>query len=384
MLFCQKHNFDLEPGIHYINGAYMSPISKRVEAAGLEGVRRKSRPYLIAPDDFYNGVDQLKDLFARLVNAPSAGQVAIIPSVSYGMALVAKNLPTRPGQNIVVAEAQFPSNVYTWRELAKAQQLHIKTVPYPLESADGRGVTWNQRVLEGIDNETVLVALAHTHWANGSKFDLKTISARCREVGAKLVIDGTQSVGALPFDVQDFGVDALVCAGYKWLMGAYSLGYAWFSDDFLNGRPLEENWIARKNSQDFRGLVDYQDDYQPGAARYDMGEKSSFIHVAMGIEALSQLLEWGIENIQQYCAQLTQPAVEIWKKHGYWVEDPQWRGAHLFGIQMPDGLDADDLLLRLRKENIYVSVRGSFVRISPNVYNDEGDIAALTAVLTAV
>jgi selenocysteine lyase/cysteine desulfurase len=384
MLNCQKNNFDLEPGVHYLNGAYMSPLSNRVEAAGLEAVSRKKRPYLITPEDFFTDVKRLKSLFAQLVNAPKAEQIALIPSASYGIATVAKNLSTHSGQNIVVLDAQFPSNLYSWRELAKERQLQITTVAYPAELTEHRGAEWNQRVLESIDRQTVMVTMAHVHWANGSRFDLAAISARCKEVGAKLVIDGTQSVGALPFDVQALGVDALICAGYKWLMGPYALGYAYFSETFQDGKPLEENWIARKNAEDFRGLVDYQDEYQHGATRYDMGEKSNFIHVPMAIEALSQLLDWGIDNIQAYCQQLTAQAVDTWRQHGYWVEDPQWRGGHLFGIQVPAGMPAESLLNCLKERQVFVSVRGDFVRISPNVYNDAADIEVLTEVLVGM
>jgi selenocysteine lyase/cysteine desulfurase len=380
-MHAQKHLFDLDPTQHYINGSYMSPISKRVAAAGVAGVMRKMKPNEVSPTDFFTDVERLKVLFAQLVNAEHPHRVTLIPSVSYGTATVAQNLKVKKGQNIIVAEAQFPSNVFSWRELAKRKKLNIKTIPFPIELPDNRGQNWNQRILESIDNQTVLVSLAHVHWANGTKFDLKAIGQRCRDVGAKFVIDGTQSVGALPFDVQEFGVDALICGGYKWLMGGYSLGYAYYSDTFDGGKPLEENWIARRNSEDFRSLLNYEDDYQPLSTRYDMGEKSNFILVPMGIEALSQLLEWGIDNIQTYCRQLTADAIAEWRSLGYWVEHDDWRGGHLFGVQMPPSVSMEKLLTNLKAKNIHVSVRGDFVRISPNIYNDAADIEALSGVL---
>jgi selenocysteine lyase/cysteine desulfurase len=382
MLNCQKHLFDLDPAVHYINGAYMSPITRQAHALGVAAVGRKRNPFTIAPADFFSDVDQLKKQFARLVNAAEWQRVAIIPSVSYGIATIAQNLHLRAGQNIVVAEAQFPSNVYAWRVLAKDKQLTIHTIAYPVELQEGRGMNWNARILEAITPDTGLVALAHVHWANGTRFDLAAIGARCREVGAAFVIDGTQSVGALPFDVEAFGVDALVCGGYKWLMGPYALGYAYYGSRFDDGKPLEETWMGRRNARDFNGLVDYRDAYEPFSARYDMGEKSNFIHVPMASEALRQLLEWQPARIQAYCRALTEEAVAVWRQHGYWVEESEWRGAHLFGVQLPKGRSTDVLLKKLAEKRIFVSVRGEFVRISPNVYNDADDIAALTAVLT--
>ena len=381
MLTCQKHLFDLEPDVHYLNCAYMSPISKATAAIGAEAVNRKLRPYTITPNDFFSDVDQLKTLFARLINAEHRDRIAIIPSVSYGTAIVSKNLKTRKGQNIVVAEAQFPSNVYTWRELAKERNLIVKTIPYPIEIADGRGKTWNKRILESIDANTTLVTLGHVHWANGTLFDLKKIGQRCREVGAIFVIDGTQSVGALPFDVQDFGVDALICGGYKTLMGPYSLGYAYLGAYFDNGKPLEESWMARKDSENFSGLLNYQDDYHPLSIRYDMGEKSNFIAVPMGIVALSEILERGVSNIQAYSQDLTKNAIKAWQKVGFWVENTEFRSQHLFGLQLPPSISSDNLLAKLKENKISVSVRGDFVRISTNVYNDTTDIQALTEVL---
>jgi selenocysteine lyase/cysteine desulfurase len=380
MLTCQKHLFSLEPEYHYINGAYMSPSMKAVDAAGYAGIQRKSRPYRTNSEDFFTETEILRGLFAQLINAEQPRRVALIPSVSYGMAIVAKNIVAKKGQNIVVAEAQFPSNIYAWRKLAKEKGLKIKTVPYPSVSK-GRSKLWNEDILEAIDEKTAMVALGHIHWANGSKFDLKRIGQRVHEVGALFVIDGTQSVGAMPIDVQDFGIDALVCGGYKWLMGPYSLGYGYFNEKFDTGKPLEENWISRKNSENFAGLIDYQDEYQPLSMRYDVGERSNFILVPMAIEALKQLLAWGADNIQDYCHHLTKEAVALWREKGFWIEHEDWRSKHLFGIQMPQGISIEQLQIALKEKKISVSVRGDFVRISPNVYNDENDIAALTDVL---
>ena len=382
MIHCQKHLFNLDADFHYINCAYMSPLMNSVLEAGQVGLLKKAKPYTITPQDFFDDVEILRGLFAKLINAENDKRVAIIPSVSYGMAVVANNLKAEKGQNIVVAEAQFPSNVYPWMALAKEKGLNIKFVPYP-SVFEGRGRLWNQHILEAIDKDTCMVALAHTHWANGTKFDLKTIGKRAHDVGALFVLDGTQSVGAMPIDVQDIGADALVCGGYKWLMGPYQLGYAYFNERFEGGKPVEENWISRKDSDNFNALVHYQDDYQPLSMRYDVGERSNFITVPMGIAALQQLLDWGADNIQNYCNSLTKDVIPLWREKGFWIEEDAWRGKHLFGIQLPKGVSTEGLQVVLKEKKISVSVRGEFVRISPNVYNDADDIAALTEVLLA-
>ena len=366
MLTCQKHLFSLESDFHYINCSYMSPLMKSVEEAGYEGVRKKIRPYSLTIPDFFGEAEILRELFAQVVNAEMPQRVALIPSVSYGMAVVANNVKAEKGQNIIVAEAQFPSNIYPWRALASDKELEIRTIEYPTVQ-EGRGESWNQRILEAIDDKTALVALGHIHWANGTIFELKSIADRVHATGGILVIDGTQSVGALPIDVQAMGIDALICGGYKWLMGPYSLGYAYFNEKFEGGKPIEENWINRKDSEDFMNLVNYKDEYQPHSLRYDVGERSNFILVPMGIAALRQLLEWGIPNIQEYCQALTKEAVEIWRSKGFWVEEDNWRSKHLFGVQLPKGISVELLQQKLKEKNISVSVRGDFVRISPHL-----------------
>jgi selenocysteine lyase/cysteine desulfurase len=380
MLTCQKYLFSLDNDVHYINCAYMSPLMKSVEEAGYEGVRRKVKPYNISPSDFFGNTEILRGLFAKLVNAQHAQQVAIIPAVSYGMAAVANNLKAQKGQNIVMPQTQFPSNVYPWLSLAKEKGLNIKFVDYPTET-EGRGKLWNQRILEAIDKDTCMVTMVQTQWINGTLFDLKTIGQRAHDLGALFVIDGIQSVGAMPIDVQDIQADALICGSYKWLMGPYQLGYAYFNEKFEHGKPVEESWLTRRNRDDFSKLEQYEDGYQPMSVRYDVGESANFINIPMGIAALRQLLDWGAENIQNYCASLTEDAVPLWREKGYWIEKESWRSKHLFGIEIPKTVSVEKLQAELKAAHVSVSIRGNFIRISPNVYNDLRDIDALTNVL---
>jgi selenocysteine lyase/cysteine desulfurase len=381
MIACQRHLVHLPEGLHYLNCAYMGPLLRSVEAAGIEALRRRHDPTAITADDFFSESDRGRALFARLVNCP-AERVAIMPSVSYGMAIVARNLELARGQNVVVAHAQFPSNVYAWRRLCAERGAELRTVAPP-EARAGRGEGWNQRLLEAIDSSTALVAMGNVHWTDGTRFDLARIGARAREVGALLVVDGTQSVGAMPFDVQALRPDVLVCAAYKWLLGPYSLGMAYFGERFDRAVPLEETWLGRRGSQDFAGLVDYADDYQPSAARLDMGERSNFTLMPMFAAALEQILAWGPEQVQAYCAGLTREVLAQAAEDGYQVEDPAWRGAHLFGLRLPAGVDGARLNEELRKRRVAVSLRGDAVRVAPNLYNDADDVAALGEALRA-
>ena len=379
MLACQKSRFSLPDDEHYLNCAYMSPLSVAVESAGITGIARKRVPSRLSQSDFFSESMRARTLFARLVNAPDPTRIAIIPAASYGLAIAARNLPAAAGQNIVVTHEQFPANVYPWRRL-ETRGVQVRTVPPP-DGGEGRGREWNARLLDVIDERTAIVALGHVHWTDGTKFDLEAIGRRARAVGAALVVDGTQSVGALPFDVQAIQPDALVCATYKWLTGPYSMGFAYLGPRFDDGEPHEETWIGRAGSEHFKDLVNYRDEYQPGAIRYDVGERTNFALMPMTIAGLEQLLEWQPARIQEYLAALTTPLFDRVRAAGYTVEDPAFRGAHLFGLRAAPGVDITAVNDRLRARKVHVSLRGSAIRVSPHVYNDAHDIDALADAL---
>jgi selenocysteine lyase/cysteine desulfurase len=382
MFSIQKNLFSLNPAITYLNCAYMSPLLKSVEQAGILGIRGKREPYEIFPNDFFTQPNELRQEFAQLINAP-ASRVALVGSVSYGMAIVAKNLSIAKGENILVAAEQFPSNVYPWLSLAQEKGGEVKIIA-PADTRQNRGKAWNERILSAIDAQTKLVALGNVHWADGTWFDLGQIRARAHEVGALLVIDGTQSVGALPFDVQKIQPDALICAGYKWLMGPYGIALAYFGEYFDQGKPLEENWLNRLGSQNFKELVNYVSEYEAGAMRYEMGERSNFITVPMMLTALQQINAWEPQNIQAYCRNLIQESLKILQNQGFWLEDEAYRSSHLFGIRLPEHLSIEKVQAKFQEKQLFVSFRGDAIRVAPHLYNDAGDMAKLVEVLLSL
>lgn len=377
MLTNQRHLFNLPEDTTYLNCAYMSPMLKAVAQKGVQAIYGKEDPTTIKPDDFFNNTRRLREEFAKLIEVTNPNQCAIIPSVSYGMATVANNLKAGKGDNIVVTDEQFPSNVYAWHTLAQEKGIEVKTVSAPQEKE--RGKRWNELILEAIDSQTRMVAIGHVHWADGTRYDLKAIRKRSKEVGAILVIDGTQSIGALPFSVKEFEPDAVIVAGYKWLMGPYSSGVAYYGDYFADGKPIENNWMNRLKSEEFANLVNYQSEYQPGSIRYEMGESANFILTPMLTEAIKQINAWGPENIQTYCASLTRAYLKELQEMGFQVESPEYRGHHLFGIRLPEQVPLETVKEYFAREKVFVSYRGSSIRVAPHVYNTESDMEALLA-----
>jgi selenocysteine lyase/cysteine desulfurase len=235
-------------------------------------------------------------------------------------------------------------------------------------------------VLESMNDRTAIVAVPHCHWTDGTRVDLQLVGQRARELGAALVVDGTQSVGALPLDMSRVQPDFLATASYKWLLGPYSHGFLWVAPQWRQGRPVEQNWIARSNAEDFAALVRYTDSYAAGARRFDVGEVSNFALLPAAIAALEQTLDWGVDEIQSALRTLTRRIAERARELGLEVPAESRRAGHLLGLRLGDR-DPQRLAAALRASQVHVSVRGSSIRVSPHVYNDSDDIDRFLEVL---
>jgi selenocysteine lyase/cysteine desulfurase len=363
----QRHLFALPDDVTYLNCAYLAPQLRSVTAAGLDAVARKERPWEVTPESFFTGSEALRTAFAALIGADAEG-VAFVPSVSYGVGVAVANLPLDGRTTLLLAD-DFPSDVYPWRSAGP-----IVTVDRPKDD------DWTAAVLDRIDATVGVVAVPHVHWTDGGLVDLVAVGSAAREVGAALVVDATQSLGALPLDIAAVQPDFLVAAGYKWLLGPYAYGYLWAAPHRRDGVPLEANWINREASEDFARLIDYRDSYQPGARRYDVGERSNFVLTPMAHAAVTQLTEWGVANVAAYAGALTSRIAAGARERGLVVAPDHLRSPHLLGLRYPDGLPSG-IAERLAAERIHVSIRGDSVRVSAHVWNTPDDADRLLAAL---
>ncbi len=180
----------------------------------------------------------------------------------------------------------------------------------------------------------------------------------------------------MPFSIKEVKPDFLVTASHKWLLGAYSFGFCYIAPQWQNTTPLEENWLNRSGSQDFSRLVDYRDDYQKGARRFDMGEASNFFLAPVAKAALEQILEWDVKNIAQTLRMKTDYIAQKARSMGLIVPLKKQRAEHMIGITLPSGIPKN-LPSKLSSEQIYISIRGDSIRIAPHLYNTEKDIDRL-------
>ncbi len=376
---CQKTKFILSKKVTYLNCAYMSPMLKKVEKAGVKGIKQKRKPYHITPIDFFKTSDLVKKRFSSIIDCKNHNRIAIIPSASYGLANVVNNISIKEKDEIILLDEQFPSNVYPWLNLKERSKAKLVFIKRPDTLVDS-GKKWNEEILAAITNKTKVVAIGNIHWACGTLFDLIAIRKKTAEVGALLIIDGTQSIGALPLSIEKTQPDALICAGYKWLMGPYSIGVAYYGNYFDKGIPIEDNWINRRGSENFSGLINYSDKYGELASRYNVGEQSNFILLPMLLAGLNQIESWGVKNIQDYCKNLISEEIKKVNQKKYWIEKENYRANHLFGIKQLD--NKINLIEKLKSKKISVSIRGDKIRVSPHVYNDKREIKKLFECLT--
>ena len=372
----QRQAFDIPPEIAYFNTASLSPHLHRVREAGERALDRRGRPWTISSADWFSDVERLRGLFGRLIGADAEG-VALVTATSYGFAVAARNLRLRSGDRILVLAGEYPSGIFSWRTAARKTGAEIVTV------VREPGETWTDAILSVLDERIRVVSVPQVHTTDGALVDLEAVADRTHALGARLVIDACQSAGVMPIDVERLRPDFLVTVGYKWLLAPFSLAYLYVADEHRDGEPLEENWIVRVGAEDFTGLDDYSDEYQPGARRFDMGARTSFNLTPMAIAAIEQLLEWRLPRIaatlQETTATLAARASEL----GLRPPPADRRAPHILGLGLPAEA-RERALPALAAANCFAAMRGGSLRIAPHLHTTPEDVDRLIGALAGV
>lgn len=373
-----RAEFDLPRDICYLNAAYMTPQPRRVVEAAINGARYRAQPWRITPPDFFAEVEALRAAFARLV-ACDHDNVAIVPSAGYGVSCAAANLPTRQGDVILGLYDQFPSNYYAWCRTAKASgaEFHV--------ARKVAGQSWADALLAIIGNLGERIAIATLechHWSSAEFVDLEAVIPALREIGARIVLDLTQTIGAYPVDIARLAPDFMVAAGYKWQFCPYGVAFLYIDERYFDGVPIEEPWMSREGAEDFSRLAEFTDRYLPGARRFDVSEKSSFSNIAGSSAALQMLTEWGVDTVCEALTAINTRIAEILSAHGFETLAPGLRAPHFQGARLPRS-DPRTLTARLVERGVYASVRGQHLRVSPHLYTDDEDLARFDDALGA-
>jgi len=369
MLASQRALFDIPPDICYLNAASYSPLPLRTQQAGRDAVGRKGRPWML-PASFANEqYERTRAAAARLINA-EASDVALVPSISYGVATAAKLLTIPRGTRVIVLEDDHSSPVLEWHSRAEAQGFAVETVKRP---GDG---DWTSAVLAAIERSGAppvsLASISSVHWSDGALIDVDKVSAALRQRRAFFLIDATQAVGVLAMDVKRLDPDFVMFPTYKWVLGPYGRAFLYVAKRHQGGIPLEQISAGRRNvrAENARYFTDL--DYAPDARRFDMGERDYFISMEMASIGLEMLAEWGAAAVAQRIKMLTERIAEGVRGIGVSVSEARPRAPHILSLKFQDGVLAG-LVEGLASESIYVASRLGRMRISPHVYNDEAD-----------
>ena len=375
LLPSQRHLFDIPREVAYFNCAYYSPQLNESRDRLLEGVRAKSHAWKRLPPSFFDDAETLRGLWARIYGGEADGY-AVVPAASYALSTAARALEPHlgSGDSILVIAEEFPSNVLPWRRVARETGAAMVTVPTP---ANGN---WAEAILAALDARVKVVAVSTCHWTNGARIDLEPVGEACRAKGIPLVVDATQTMGAMPFPLASVRPDFLAAASYKWQLGPYGAGLLYVSERWREARPLEESWLARDNAADFTSLANYSDNYMPGARRFDVGEKGTLTTLPGAIAALEQIERWGVANIAETLAATNARISAHLVKLGFRLPAEALRCPHMFGAVLPPSFSGN-LVGELKKRDIYISQRGNSLRFAPHLWIDDHDLERLLGAL---
>ncbi len=370
MLSCQRDLFSIPRETAYLDAAYMSPIPYAAVAAGEAGTRVKAEPWKMTIASYYDEVEQARQLAASMVGA-NTDDIAIVAATSYGMAIAAANVSVPAGSAILLMENEHTSHRYVWYDLAQRSGAHVDIVPQP---PDG---DWTGAIVSAIRTSSrpiAVVAGTLVHWFEGMAIDLEAVAEAARAAGAALVVDGTQWVGAVPFDVRRVRPDFLVFATYKFLLGPYRLAFLYADPRWQEaGRTLEHhswNRLGGDRSDFYKVTVA---EFLPGARRFDMGERSDFAVLPVAIASMKLIQEWTVSRVFERLRHLNEFVWAEAENRGLPVVRPRYPTPHISILDIGDRL-SPNAGQELKRANVHVTLRGTKMRVSPHVYNDELDI----------
>lgn len=361
--------FALPDDMLYLDSAAHGPPLKAVRTAALDALQNSATSWL-GGAHWREDLERVRALAARLFD-DDANAIGMIPSAAYGLSIAARNVPLQAKQAVLLLEGQFPSNLLPWR--MRCAEVGASLVFAKREA----GQDWTSAVLDTLDAhpDVAVLALPQAHWHDGSVLDLATISKQVRARGASLVLDLSQSLGAMPLDLDAWQPDFVVAVGYKWLLGGYGLAWLWAAPRWRDhGQPLEHGWMA--HDRDALWHADSRGEVSPlaGARRFDANGVCDAMRLAMAEAALRQVLEWGVADIAAHLQQRTTAVDDALGQHGLNALRTHHHAPHICGVQLPPHR-VEAVRRALSEARIITTVRNHCVRIAPHLHADVAEMA---------
>jgi selenocysteine lyase/cysteine desulfurase len=379
MLASQRADFDIPREVAYFNAAGWSPIPNAVVEAGVRGARRKAQPWTLA-SDFADALhERTRAAAAGLIHADPS-DVALIPSVGYGVAAAAKGFPVPRGSRVLVIEDDHSAPVLEWLGRADAQGFVVETVARP---ADG---DWTSAVVAAIQRPgaapLAIASISSVHWSDGGAIDLDQVSKAVKAAGAALLVDATHAAGVMDLDVRRIDPDFLIFPTYKWLLGPYGRAFLYVAKRRQEAVPLEQPSYARRGVKAEQAVYLEDTRYLPDARRFDMGERDHFVSMEMAAVGIETIASYGQAAICERLSMLTGLMARRIAEIGNRVSlpDARFRAPHILSVGFPEGMPKG-LVASLAAANVHAAPRIGRLRLSPHVYNDEEDIERLVSAL---
>lgn len=355
-----RDEFPITSSCAYLNHAGIGPLPWRSARRMCEGAEQAARTAERSWHERHREVERVRGMAARLLGAREAHEVAFVENTSSGLSLVAEGLDWRPGDNVVGAALEFPSNVYPWMGLAD------RGVEY--RQAEERGGRIDpEELLSLIDGRTRMLALSWVQYASGFRSDLALLGRACRERGVLFVVDAIQGLGALPIDVENEFVDVAAASSHKWLLGVEGVGLLYVSDRVIDRlRPVRSGWRSMRNTFQW---MDFERDWAEGAKRFESGTYNVCGILALG-GSLEILLEAGPEAVERRVLALADRAAGGLESLGFSVVSSR-RPGETSGIVTAThpSLNPSELVRRLAERDVVLAARAGRLRFSAHFYN---------------
>lgn len=345
-------------------GAHSLPVVEAVNRF-MENVRDHGRNEY--PQWCQHAADVFKSNIGRLIGA-SKTEIAFVKNTTEGLSIVANGLDWREGDNVIIADIEYPSNVYCWLKLA-ARGVETRWV----KNRNGRiGI---DDIRDAMDSRTRVVSLSAVQFSNGYRQDLESTANLCAERGVLLNLDAIQWVGALALDVERLGIHFLSAGGHKWLLGPVGTGFFYCNRNALE--TIEPPTVGYHSVDKSEDHMDYELVYRPDAGRFE--EALVNFPGLWGLDAAIAIqLKLGQVAIENHILDLTARAAEALRGRGYEICSPFEAGERSGNLSFRHpSLPADELVAMLRAAGVDVAARGGRLRISPSYYNDRSEIEKL-------
>ncbi|HUO35472.1 MAG TPA: aminotransferase class V-fold PLP-dependent enzyme [Candidatus Acidoferrum sp.] len=375
----RKEFFDFE-GVAYLNSANQGPMLRVSAKAAQAGMEWKKLPHTLPEDMYFDLPDRIREKTARMIGA-NADEIAVTTGASAGMCHVAAGMNFQSGDEVIVAQREFPAHFATWLPYERAGVLRVKVI-----SPRGKFTT-AEDYIEQIGPRTRLVSASLVRFDNGVRLDAARLAEKCHAAGALLLLDITQAAGAIPASIRETGADFAVGSGYKWLLGPYGTGYFWVKRERIEQLSLgAAYWMAVEGSRKFDTLPMEGMRLTPGARRWDTAETASFTQLMAWDAALDFLLQIGIDAISQHREELVQEVVERLPRDRCGLVSPleKERRGPFVCISARKAEENRALYQKLREAGVIVSLREGALRIAPFLHNTSEDVNKLVKVLSVV